>query len=188
MAWQLIYTSAEHGLEAGRSGFCTVARHAALRERLVAELERLSVFDRPSDGRTLPVIRAHRILTVGSDRYDILSCIQDAGPDYSGRTNHIAHHLICEEHELGASASPALVLRQFPWCKRWDEPARHLDDNELVDLSRFHDSAATGSAWKELTGNPAHARLLIEATARAGCYVVYTPGMTTDCCCCFTSP
>lgn len=178
MAWQLIYTSAEHGLAAGRSGFCTVARHAQIRERLVAELERLSVFDRPPAGHPLPVIRAHRILTVGSERYHILSCIQDAGPDYSGRTNHIAHHLICEEHELGAAATPALVLRQFPWRKRWDKPARHFDESEQVDLSCFHDSAATGSAWEKLTGNPAHSRLLIEATARAGCYIVYAPDDT----------
>src|SRR5437016_3195510 len=136
MARQLIYTSAEHGLAAGRSGFCTVARHTDIRERLVAELERLSAFDRPPAGQTLPVIRSHRILTIGSDRYHILSCIQDAGPDYSGRTNHIAHHLICEENELAAAASPALVLLRFPWRQRWAEPSRYLDDADQVDLTR----------------------------------------------------
>jgi hypothetical protein len=176
MAWQLIYTSAEHGLGAGRSGFCIVARHGDIRERLVVELERLSVFDRPSAGQPLPVIRTHRILTVGSDSYHILSCIQDAGPDYSGRTNHIAHHLICEEHELTAAASPALVLRRFPWHERWDEPARFFDDSERVDLSCFRDPTPTGSPWKELTGSAAHARLLIEPKARAGCYVAYPRG------------
>jgi len=176
MAWQLTYTSAEHGLVAGRSGFGTVARHAAIRERLVTELERISVYDRPSSGKETPVIRAHRILTLGSDSYHILSCLQDAGPDYSGRTNHIAHHLICEQEELITAASPALILRLFQWRNRWDEPARYFDESERVDLSNFHDPAASSGAWKALTGNAAHARLLIQPAARAGCYIAYEPG------------
>ena len=41
MAQQLIFTSTPQGLEPGRSGYCTVARHKDLRHRLVRELERL---------------------------------------------------------------------------------------------------------------------------------------------------
>ena len=45
MAKQLIFTSTPQGLEPGRTGYCTVARHKDLRHRLVRELERLSVYD-----------------------------------------------------------------------------------------------------------------------------------------------
>ncbi len=176
MARQLIYTSAEHGLAAGRSGFCTVARPVDIRERLASELERLSGFDRPPAGQPLPVIHAHRILTIGSDRYHILSCIQDAGPDYSGRTNHIAHHLICEEHELTTAASPALVLLRFPWKKRWTEPSRYFNKADEVVLSSFCEPAPTGGGWQQLTGNPAHVLLLLEPRAEQGCYIAYAAG------------
>ena len=39
MAHQLIYTSAPRGLQAGRSGYCTVAHSRDLRERLILPLE-----------------------------------------------------------------------------------------------------------------------------------------------------
>ena len=45
MAQQLIFTSTPQGLEPGRSGYCTVARHKDIRHRLVRELERFSVYD-----------------------------------------------------------------------------------------------------------------------------------------------
>ena len=35
MARQMIFTSTPQGLEPGRTGFCTVARHRSLRSRLV---------------------------------------------------------------------------------------------------------------------------------------------------------
>ena len=89
MAWQLIYTSAPRLLEAGRSGFGTVARHRAIHPLLVTTLERDSQFDRAAAaGR---VIFAHRILTAAGARCHVLTCIRDAGADYTGRTNHIAH-------------------------------------------------------------------------------------------------
>ncbi|MBM3861778.1 MAG: hypothetical protein FJ395_19315 [Verrucomicrobia bacterium] len=141
----------------------------------MAELERLSAFDRPSGGQLLPVIHAHRILTIGSDQYHVLSCIQDAGPDYSGRTNHIAHHLICEERELQRAASPAMILRVFPWRKCWKEPARYFDESEEVDLTQFR-VPPTSSAWMAVTGYASHARLLTDAQTRRGCTVVYVPG------------
>jgi hypothetical protein len=178
MAYQLIYTSTERGLSAGRSGFCTVARHDALRERLVGELERISAFERPPQG--LPVIRSFRIVNLGRPYY-VLSCIQDAGPDYSGRTNHIAHHLICEEHEFtNPNVTPASVLLSFPWRHRWTEPSRFFQDTELIDVNQYGlPQGLPPSPWRELTGNGAYARLLTDTSARSGCYLAYHPGDDT---------
>jgi hypothetical protein len=49
MAWQLIYTSAPRLLEAGRSGFGTVARHRQIGPLLVSACERASQFARLPD-------------------------------------------------------------------------------------------------------------------------------------------
>ncbi len=134
MAWQLIFTSAPRGLVAGRSGFCTVARHAEIRDRLVAEIERLSAFDRPA-GQTAPRIASHRVLDISGARYYLLSRIQDAGLDYSGRPVHIAHHIVADETEILRAVSPAQILRCFPWRATWNEPPRFLNDTDLVDLA-----------------------------------------------------
>ena len=42
MPLQLIYTSAPRGVVAGRSGYCTVARSATLREAVTLQLEKWS--------------------------------------------------------------------------------------------------------------------------------------------------
>jgi len=44
MPQQLIYTSAPRGIVAGRSGYCTVARSAKMREPLMLQLERFSYY------------------------------------------------------------------------------------------------------------------------------------------------
>ena len=46
MAWQLIYTSAPRLLEAGLTGFGTVARHRAIPPLVVKAVERISQFAR----------------------------------------------------------------------------------------------------------------------------------------------
>ena len=182
MAWQLIYTSSPRGLVAGRSGFCTVARHPEIRERLVAVIERFSALDRSFSqiagaGAVPPVIATHRIVDLGDATYHVLSMIQDAGLDYTGRTNHIAHHLICEEHELSAAVSPAQILRSFPWLKRWDSAPRYLGAPEKVSLTQIGECIAMpASHWEKLDGHDgAKALLLTEDSALAGCYLVCPP-------------
>ena len=180
MAWQLIYTSTPRGLVAGRSGFCTVARHPEIRERLVAEIERFSAMDRSytqiAGAGAPPVIAAHRVVDLGDATYHVLSMIQDAGLDYTGRTNHIAHHLICEEHELGLAVSPAQILRHFPWRKSWDVAPRYLGAPEKVQLADVGNRISMPAReWERLSGDGAKALLLTEDSALSGCYLVCRP-------------
>ena len=46
------------------------------------------------------VIFSHRIIPISGGRFHVLSCTRDAGADYTGRTNHIAHHVIVEPREI----------------------------------------------------------------------------------------
>jgi len=179
MAWQLIYTSAPRLLEAGRTGFGTVARHRAVSGMLASSVERFSQFARLPGHDPRRIVHAHRILTVGSGTYHVLSCLQDAGSDYTGRTNHIAHHLIAEPREIRAltttGLTPADVLLAMPWRTAWNEGPRFLDPAEEVDLSSF--AASNSHAWTAVTGNPASAGILWSREAVKGCYLIAPSGI-----------
>ncbi len=177
MAWQLIYTSAPRLLEAGRTGFGTVARHRAVGALVAAAVERYSQFARLPGLGARRVIHSHRIITVGSAQYHVFSCIRDAGSDYTGRTNHLAHHLIAETREVkalaGTGITPADVLLQMPWRHTWTEPPRFLDPSEEVALSGLR-SRAMGSAWERVTGTAELARLPCGRTHQR-CFLVLPP-------------
>ncbi|OYW70936.1 MAG: hypothetical protein B7Z37_29185 [Verrucomicrobia bacterium 12-59-8] len=181
MAWQLIYTSAPRLLEAGRTGFGTVARHRAVSGMLTSSVERFSQFARLPGHDPRRVVHTYRILTAGSATYHVFSCLQDAGSDYTGRTNHIAHHLIAEPREIRALAAtgqtPADVLLAMAWRTAWSEGPRYLDPAEEVDLSSL--TASNSRAWAAVTGNPAHARLLWTREALKGCYLIVPNGAST---------
>jgi hypothetical protein len=166
MAQQLIYTSAARLLDAGRSGFGTVARSKTISPLLVSAIERVSQFSNIRGTERSRVIFVHRRMVAGSNRFHILSRIADAGADYTGRTNHIAHHLIVTQEEMARAASvgitPADVLIQFPWLSRWEGNARFLTPEEDVNLATFQPLGrqSGSSVWAVMTGNPSHARLL----------------------------
>ena len=179
MAFQLVYTSAAKLLDAGRSGYGTVARSKSITPLVVSAIERVSQFANLRGLDRNRVIHVHRRITAGSNRFHILTRIVDAGADYTGRTNHLAHHLVISQEEAARAAArgitPADVLRQFPWLDRWDGAARFFDANEDVPLDHFRpDGRNSGSqSWAALTGNPAHARLLSwEAAPRTGVLVI----------------
>ena len=179
MAWQLIYTSAPRGLVPGRSGFCTVARHREIRDGLVTAIERFSQYDRAGRGAGAlsPVVYAHRIVRVGGSNYHVLSYTGDAGADYTGRTNHLAHHLICEPRELAHAPSPAEVLRQMTWHRTWTDTPRYLGPEDAIDLRRFHRTAGLpAQTWQALTGDAGCAALPLESGALAGCHWLYPAG------------
>lgn len=179
MAWQLIYTSAPRLIEAGRTGFGTVARHRAVSGMLAAAVERFSQFARLPGHDPRRVVHAHRILTVGPSTYHVLSCLQDAGSDYTGRTNHIAHHLIAEPREIralsAAGLTPADVLLSMAWRASWNEGPRYLDPSEEVNLSSF--TPLTSHAWASVTGDPASAGILWSREAQRGCYLIAPTGI-----------
>jgi hypothetical protein len=181
MAWQLIYTSAPRLLEAGRSGFGTVARHREIPALLVAAVERISQFSRVPGLDADRVIYAYRQITAGSGRFHVLSCIRDTGADYTGRTNHLAHHLIAEPREIAAlgpnGPSPADVLLAFPWLSAWNDPPRWFEATDEFSLAHIPPQTSNdGAWWASVTGNPAHAWLLANGEGSHGATLLAPPG------------
>jgi hypothetical protein len=175
MAYQLIYTSAPRLLEAGRSGFGTVARHREIPPLIVTALERISQFSRLPGSDTSRVIYAHRVLTAGGRNLHVLSAIRDAGADYTGRTNHIAHHLVVDPREITALGpacpSPAEVLQAMEWAAAWQGSPLFLDGAHQVDLATLR-RALNGSPWERLTGQADQAWLLAaHGTNRGVCLI-----------------
>jgi hypothetical protein len=176
MAWQLIYTSSARLLEAGRTGFGTVARHRAISAHLTGKLESISQFARLPGYDPDRVIFSHRVIEAGGRHFHILSSIRSAGSDYTGRTNHIAHHLVISEEEARdlaqRSVTPVDVLRAMEWRSSWDSAARYLEDSDEVDLSQLPPTAF--DVWSGVTGLADHARLPWSPQAAKGCCIVLT--------------
>lgn len=131
---QLIYTSAPRLLDAGKSGFGTIARGRDIPKALVNYLERISTFDRAAGVDSLLY---YTVFSAAGLRFHIFSRVQDCGADYTGRTNHVAHHFISEEGSaeysslLAGTPAGAMLALQSQWCKRWDDPPCWLDSVPL---------------------------------------------------------
>ena len=175
MAYQLIYTSAPRLLEAGRSGFGTVARHREIPPLMVTALERISQFSRLPGADSARVVYSHRVLTAAGRSFHVLSAIRDAGADYTGRTNHIAHHLVVDPREIAALGpacpSPAEVLQAMEWVTEWQGNPVFLEGAQQVALAALR-RTAHGSAWERLTGQADQAWLLAaHGTNRGICLI-----------------
>lgn len=159
---QLIFTSALTGVAPGRSGFCTVARHASLRDRTVAELERMSVYEPPEGTR--PTVFLFRVYSGRTEPLYILTRAGDAGTDAFGRPNHIVHHLIFRKTEVARLLPPAEVALRFRgWCKKYEgEPTLFETEDALPDeiLRSESESLLPAKRWEALTGNAGNAALL----------------------------
>ncbi|SVB81327.1 uncharacterized protein METZ01_LOCUS234181, partial [marine metagenome] len=161
MTGQLIFTSAPMGLDPGRSGYCTVARDKTLSQRLVREIERISVLDISGSGEGAPKVDAFRLLKVGSNKVCLLSRIRSAGQDYTNRTNYLAHHLIIDSEETAGLPSPAAILAQWDgWRNEWSENPRYLDQEDAPNLSGSGiDSPARCITWFQWSGDENNAAI-----------------------------
>lgn len=126
MAFELIYTSAPRGLRPGVTGLCTVAHTAGMSPAMIRSLESVSTYP-PSiapDATTAPVL-IHWHMSMGLERFSVLSRIAHAGVDHTRRSNIIAHHVVLARTDLPV-AGPAHFLRRMNFCTTWSGPARVL--------------------------------------------------------------
>ncbi|MBN37488.1 MAG: hypothetical protein CMI29_03400 [Opitutae bacterium] len=164
MAQQLIFTSTPQGLEPGRSGYCTVARHKDLRHRLVRELERLSVYDfGQQTGTNRADICIFRKVPLGSEEFYVLTKICDAGLDYTNRTNYLAHHLVLDGFEIATSPSPAEIFLNWDgWLRTWTDGPRYLSEEEAVTLTGCKSTGLVPcQSWLQVTNDPGNAASLV---------------------------
>ncbi|MCI7698960.1 MAG: hypothetical protein MSQ05_06200 [Akkermansia sp.] len=169
---QLIYTSAPRLLDAGKSGFGTIARGRDIPRALVNYLERISTFDRAAGVDSLLY---YTVFSAAGLRFHIFSRVQDCGADYTGRTNHVAHHFIAEEGSAeyaalsaGTPAGTMLAL-QAQWCKRWDEAPRWLEPTPLPTTLPKGEKFA----WTRMTDNQENAGWLCAEEYHQGATLVF---------------
>jgi GTPase-associated protein 1, N-terminal domain type 2 len=181
MPHQLIYTSAPRGLVAGRSGHCTVARSASLREALILQLEKFCYYQHLSlsGGQDRPIF-ASRIVDLRGARFHVLSRIQDAGLDFTGRTNFVAHHLVFAPEELHQSPTPPVILRDWPgWATSWTKEPQLLEHEDWSTLTALAGKTSLpAQTWQRVTGVAVNAFGLLETRPGASFLVDDQPDET----------
>lgn len=124
MSFELVYTSARRGLREGASGFCTVAATDGIPRALHEKLESLSGYSHTEAATAAepPVNHSHMTIRIQRNIYHVVSRIGDAGIDYTGRTNKIAHHLALSPAETERFPhGPAALFSDFGfWHADWD--------------------------------------------------------------------
>ena len=181
MPQQLIYTSAPRGIVAGRSGHCTVARSASMREALMLQLEKFCYYQHLSlsGGQERPIFTC-RIVDIRGTRFHVLSRIQDAGLDFTGRTNFIAHHLVFTPEEIRQFPTPPVILRDWPgWLKSWMKEPQLLENEDWAGLTALAGKTnVPAQTWQRVTGDAVNGYGLLEARAGASFHVDDQPDET----------
>lgn len=158
MPSELIYTSVVAGLRPGTRGFCTVACTRGMSGQLISVLESLSGYRRlhsvvtETIAEKNPVIFSHLIVNVGGVYEHVLSRICDTVPDYSGRTNNLAHHLVISPDERRRSDPGFFICHDELFRDFWNQEPGYLDENRAFPLNQTPTTVCT--CWENLTGDP----------------------------------
>lgn len=147
MPHQLIFTSSVRGIKPGASGYCTVLRSPGIRPSLERALEGFSVFEH-IDRNVGNCIQSLRHLELRGVNYYVLSRVGDAGKDYTGRTNFIAHYLVFEANELPEASPVDILLNWGGWCHAWSGEPREetVDGAALANVTRLQVPAVS---WQQ---------------------------------------
>jgi hypothetical protein len=156
---EIIYTSAAKGLKQGSRGFCTVVSTAGMGANMAERLESMSGYRHAfplNDPKAVlnPVNYSHVTTRMAGRKLNVISRVADAGQDYSGRTNKLAHHIVVDDVS-SLLAGPARVLGDTTSIvSAWDgnvttRPARTLPSPQIpprVNLSAWK-SVAADNGW-----------------------------------------
>lgn len=164
MSLQLVYTSAERLLDPGMSGYGVVARSEKMPVPLAKKIAKLSNF---KDFQQIKGPQySYHIIDCAGHTYHILSCVQEAGSDYTGRDCHIAHHLALPQ-ELARNLrknsnrpTPAGIMLTLAengfWLKSWKgAPSKELIPAPLT-LDKLP-SVEKQETWQRLTSHKSNA-------------------------------
>jgi hypothetical protein len=139
-----------------------------MREALMLQLEKLSYYQHLSltGGKERPIYSC-RVIDIRGSRYHVLSRIQDAGLDFTGRTNFLAHHLAFAPDEIRQFASPPAILRSWPdWVKSWSKEPHLLEKEDWSTLPALSAHVfVPATHWQQLTGDAVNGYSLLESRA-----------------------
>lgn len=122
------------------SGYGVVARSEKMSLPLAKKIAKLSNFK--DFQRIAGPQYSYRIIDCAGQTYHVLSCIQEAGSDYTGRNCHIAHHLALPKdvvrnlRQHQSRPTPAGIILSLAqsgfWLASWSgEPTRQLAEAYL---------------------------------------------------------
>ncbi|MGA0134462.1 MAG: hypothetical protein ACO3ND_08930, partial [Opitutales bacterium] len=175
MPLQLIFTSAPQGLAGGRSGFCTVARHREMPDRLVQLLESLGTPHAAAEGETFTC----RTLEASGKRWHVLSRFVARGLDYTSRDNRLAHHLAFTSEEAAVLPPAAsLALRWKGWKDVWTDRPAWMDSPEKPLVLEKAAPLSPALTWREITGTGSKAAWLVKDASPAPVCLVNAPPTT----------
>lgn len=172
MPLQLLFTSAPQGLTPGRSGYCTVARHRAIPERLTQLLEAVGTPHDQTTGATF----TFRTLEAAGQTWFVLSRFVARGLDYTQRDNRLAHHLIFTSHEAALLPPPAAVAARWSgWQTTWSGAPAWLEGEDRPLKLDAYPPLSPATAWRETTGTGAKAAWLVNASGAAAVGLLNPP-------------
>lgn len=186
MSYQLIHTSYPHLLDSSTAGYGTVARSEHLPAVLVRKLTMLSILKEPQGGAcTCGAQFSYRLLEHAGAVFHVLSCVQEAGADYTGRACHTAHHLILNQKEVAAllthelRPTPAGIILALQksrfWVQKWQGEPRFIAGEPKLNPSQLPD-ASSQPAWKHITGHKSNARAFYTPPYERECLVTVPMG------------
>lgn len=179
MIQEIIYTSAQSGLKSGSSGFCTVVCTAGMDQRTAQRLEGLSGYRHPfgiNDPRN-PVNFQHLTMRIGSAKTHVLSRICDAGPDHTGRSNKLAHHIAFSQPP--SPSGPANCFdAKGPFVSKWDGKTEQRPSPTLASIPVADTNI---DAWTSLTGDGGWAGHVAEQLLKSKqpIHILFPPGTST---------
>lgn len=174
---ELVYTSAPQGLRPGSRGFCTVVMSESMPPGLVGPLESLSAYRHVDGGGPSPVNHMHVQMKVAGRPVNVLTRIAEAPPDYTGRTNKIAHYVVVATGDR-AAGGPAAVLRQPGFAiETWDGEVRKISEPKTIPMADSPTRVA--QTWAEQTGDAGWAgtvaSIFESRTPGPPIYLIYRP-------------
>ncbi len=184
MVEEIIYTSAEKGLKQGSRGFCTVVSTTGMALNLAERLESMSgyrqAFPLHDPKASLnPVCWSHMTTRLAGRSLHVISRVADAGQDYTGRSNKLAHHLVIDNVASLISGPARMLAEPGVVTDRWDGTVRHIPPRDLRSASM--PATIPLVAWKALTGDEGWAGSVAEQLLQspAPVSIIFDPGTDT---------
>ena len=181
MAQELIYTSFPKGVKPGVSGFCTVAVSPDLAPNMISRLEGLSGYRHlympgTPEADLNPPNWSHVVINVGNAKSHVIYRVADAGLDYTGRSNKLAHFIVLDKNDQAHCGPAAMLTTPGLIDHAFDQqvgtrPFTRPIPRQLV-------SPRPCMAWRQAAGDAGWAGELAQ-TAWTGKYacILYKPGM-----------
>ena len=183
MPYELYYTSAERGLKAGTSGYCTLAATVNIPPSLVERLESISsyqpLFPASSDeAHRNPVAWSHFRLSAGGKTRSVLSRIGPTGLDYTRRPNTLAYHLVIDTPEQPPAGPAWLISQPGVMSSECSGPPQLLQHTKAIPYGDFPPRPC--QAWGVMTGDAGWAGALANSfmlSPTRVAHIICTPDM-----------